>query len=114
MTEAPPRLAAGVLVSALLRRASAEGGFGVVLRRGDDRAGGIVIETAHAGRAGAILERGTDLDGREIWRIVGDGADAEATNIARVKRLRADPDAWVIELDIADAERFAAETLAAN
>jgi hypothetical protein len=30
------------------------------------------------------------------------------------KRMRADPDLWLIELDIAEGERFAAETLCAD
>ncbi len=115
MSDGPaPRLAAGVLVSALIRRVQAAGGFAAVLHRGDEHAGGILVECAERGAGGLILERGSDLHGRESWRIVGDGVDAEAANIARAKRLRADPDAWVIELDIADAERFAAEILSAN
>ncbi|HWV11973.1 MAG TPA: DUF1491 family protein, partial [Sphingobium sp.] len=38
-----------------------------------------------------------------------EGTDSLNQYLAR--RRRSDPDLWVIELDIADAERFAAETI---
>lgn len=113
---APPRLASGMLVSALMRRVQAEGGFATVVHRGDDQAGAILIECADHGRRQLLIERATGQDGRETWRSVETGADAtpeEAQSYAErmARRRRSDPDLWVIELDIADAERFAAEIL---
>ncbi len=108
-----PRLAAGMLVSALMRRVQAAGGFAAVLHRGDAGAGAILIETRDAQGAGVLLERASDMDGNEQWRIAGaadEAADARADRLQR--RLKGDPDLWIIELDIAEAERFAAETIA--
>ncbi len=111
----PPRLTSAMLVSALIRRVNAAGGFGTVIHRGDDQAGAILVECAERGARHLLLERATALDGSDGWRTIStsacDGAAAQADAIAR--RRQSDPDLWVIELDIADAQRFAAETIGA-
>ena len=105
-----------MLVSALIRRVQAAGGFATVLHRGDDSAGAVIVECAHRGERTLLLERATGLDGGDGWRAmpVADIADdvAQADRLAR--RRRSDPDLWVVELDIAQAERFAAETIAST
>lgn len=95
------RLAAGMLVSALIRRAEQAGGNGMVLARGDATAGALLIQLAERGQAGPLLERRLDPQGSYRWSPTGPEADAErADYIAR--RRRGDPDLWVIELDVAD------------
>ena len=97
-----PRLAAGVLVSALIRRAEEQGGSGMVLARGDATAGALLIQLAERGRLGPLLERRLDPEGRYRWSPTGpDEAGGRGDYIAR--RRRSDPDLWVIELDLADA-----------
>ncbi len=98
----PARLAAGMLVSALIRRAEAAGGGAMVLARGDATAGALLIQLAERGVPGALVERMLDADGAYAWRPTGpDDASARADYIAR--RRRGDPDLWVVELDLADA-----------
>lgn len=107
-----PRLATGVVVSALIRRVDAEGGAAVVLARGDRDAGGILIVARERGANPRLFERGLGPDGRtELLRTGPDSPD-EADLAQYLERRRArDPDLWIIELDIAAAERFAAETI---
>ena len=94
-----PRLAAGLLVSALIRRAEEAGGSGMVLARGDATAGALLIQLAERGRPGALLERRLDPQGVYRWSPTGPEADGERGDyIAR--RRRGDPDLWVIELDV--------------
>lgn len=102
-----------MLVSALIRRVQAEGGFATVLHRGDHQAGAIIVECAERGARTLLLERATGLDGRDGWRsmAMADPGDDAAQAERLAKRRRSDPDLWVIELDIAEAERFAAETI---
>ena len=105
-----PRLASGVKVSALLRRVSSAGGFGTVLARGDATAGSIAIVTREAGvdtLLSAMFDMNSKSGGYE-WVPVA-AAEAVPGWIERARRN--DPDLWVIELDIADAARFVAETL---
>ena len=60
----------------------------------------------------AELERVLNLDGSYRWERVGPAESAGSMEIAHflARRTRFDEDLWAIELDIADAERFIAET----
>ena len=60
----------------------------------------------------AVLERMSKLDGSQQWQCVGPAESASSMEIADFlsRRARFDEDLWAIELDIADAERFIAET----
>lgn len=114
MDEPRARLTSAMLVSALIRRVQAAGGFAAVLHRGDAMAGAIVVDCVNRGQAELRIERATDAHGMDGWRIVDTKAAMadEATSTRLERRLKNDPDLWVIELDIAEAERFAAETIA--
>lgn len=106
-----PRLTARMTVDALMRRVQAEGGFAAVLARGDDVSGAILLAIAERGAFKRLLERTLDLEGRYRWTPCGpqDVESAESRESYIQRRRRSDPDLWLIELDIADAERFAAE-----
>ena len=110
---APPRLTSAMLVSAMIRRVQAAGGFAVVVHRGDAQAGAILVECADRGQRHILLERTTSMDGADNWRIADDDVAADAAaHDRRIERRRAsDADLWVIELDIADAARIATETI---
>lgn len=107
------RLPTHLLVGALVRRANQEGGFATVLARGDRESGAILLVCSERGGLPVFLERGIGPDGtvRLLRSGPQDVADAgEADAYWRRRRAR-DPDLWVVELDIADSERFAAVTL---
>lgn len=103
------RLTSKVLVSALLRRAQAEGGFGAILAKGDSTAGAIMVILAERGRRTAMLERLLEPDGRYAWRDTGGAVTDEEFGTLVARRRRNDPDLWIVELDVADGDRFAAE-----
>ena len=103
------RLSSEVLVSALLRRAGGEGGFGAVLARGDATAGAVMVVLAERGTRTLLLERLLQPDGRYAWREAGRAETDEDFQALLARRRRSDPDLWIIELDVADSERFAAE-----
>jgi hypothetical protein len=64
------------------------------------------------GRHVSCLERVLAPDGSYRWVIVGPPESSGSLEIADflTRRARFDEDLWAIELDIADAERFIAET----
>jgi hypothetical protein len=105
------RLATGALVNALVRRANQEGGFATVLAKGDETAGAVLIVAQDRGRDARLWERGIGRSGQVELIAVGPEGDAQALTEYWAKRRRNDPDLWVVELDIPQAERFAAETL---
>ena len=101
-------------VGGLLRRMSASGDFGTVLRKGDEDRGSIILVISSRGRHAAIMERVLTTSGDYIWQRSGP-TDSVSSNEIRDfldNRARFDEDLWVIELDIADPERFIAETIA--
>lgn len=113
MTEG--RVTSQILVSALLRRAQAEGGFGAVLAKGDATAGAVMVVLAERGVRTALLERLLQPDGTYAWQDSSRAAaDEDAFRALLDRRRRIDPDLWLVELDVASAERFAAEMNAAG
>ena len=104
------RLASQVLATALLRRAEAEGGFGAVLAKGDAMAGAIAVILAEKGKRACFLERLLQPDGSYAWQAARQTVESDGEFQAFLDRRRkSDPDLWILELDIASAERFAAE-----
>lgn len=110
---AADRLTSAMLVGALRRRADVEGGFCTVLAKGDDSSGAILLQTMERGQPTGLFERAPDYVGG--YRLMPCGpqsdADSEAVTQYLARRRQSDPDLWVIELDIAHAKRFAAETI---
>ena len=105
------RLATCVLVSALVRRTGQAGGFATILAKGDATAGAVLVVAQDRGQNARLWERGIGPSGNVELIAVGPEGDAQALTDYWAKRRRNDPDLWVVELDIPQAERFAAQTL---
>ena len=104
------RLKSRFLVDLLIRRAETAGGFATVLAKGDDTSGIILVQCADRGAPGPLLERRFAANGAYVWEAVGPtGDDGESRENYRERRRTADPDLWIVELDIADAPRLVAE-----
>ncbi|HMI39645.1 MAG TPA: DUF1491 family protein [Sphingomicrobium sp.] len=108
MTDA--RLAASVEASSLMRSVTANGGFATILAKGDAERGALLLIVTERGRQVALLERMLNAKGAYEWQQNGVTSDAAASAEWLKKRRRNDPDLWLIELDVPDAERFIAET----
>jgi hypothetical protein len=102
------RLPSGVLVSALIRRVNDAGGNATVIVKGDAQAGAILIITADRSQDQRLLERGIGPDGKVT---LIDSTPAEDLDGYCHRRSSRDPDLWLIELDVAGAQQFAAETI---
>jgi hypothetical protein len=103
------RLSSSLLVTALLRLAERDGGFGAVLTRGDANAGALTVILTERGVRRQILERAVQPDGAYRWQEIGNRAAGNEEEFARFleRRRRFDPDLWILELDVPSAERFA-------
>ena len=94
-----------MFVSALLRRVSASGGFGAVVRRGNREAGAINIlernrsgEVVLFGPAPQMAYSGAKPDERFFTEILrSQNADDMASRLE--KEARYDPDIWVVEIE---------------
>lgn len=82
------------------------------MRKGDPDRGSILLLVASRGRHIACLERVLSVEGAYAWQAVGPGDSASSAEVSEFvgRRARFDEDLWAIELDIAEPERFIAET----
>lgn len=105
------RLASGVLASALIRLAEQTGGHAMVLHKGHAEAGAFLIEIHEKSRFCCFLERVWTVEGAYRWLQVPLTAGVSEVDRGefRSRRLRSDPDLWIIELDIVDEQRFIAD-----
>jgi len=108
------RLPAKLEVSGLIRQIEADGGFATILNKGDTDGGALLLIVSSRGRYVTGLERILGISGGYEWRPTGPAESAGSPDLQSflAKRTRFDPDLWVVEVDIADPERFIAETTA--
>ncbi|ASK89031.1 DUF1491 family protein [Sphingorhabdus sp. SMR4y] len=105
-----PRLSAEIKVQTLLRLVSQKGGFGSVLKKGDRISGAILIQCMEKGANPRLLENMPSLDGAPNWQRIWPQDTENNKELSEYidQRFRFDPDMWLIELDIPDAERLIA------
>ncbi|CAM3076079.1 DUF1491 domain-containing protein [Sphingomonas antarctica] len=104
-------LATGVAVSLMLRRTQDAGGFATVLSKGGAEGGGILVQCAERGLTTALMERQMASGFRYEWRPTGPDSPEKWADYVALRK-KSDPDLWVIELDVADAQRFVADNFA--
>lgn len=93
------RLAAGIWVSAYLRRLQAEGIAAYVAAKGDATAGAVIVKLATMDGRATALQRSFDLmSGERAWVVLAEGAEAEV-DAALARQRKFDPDLWVIEVE---------------
>lgn len=108
------RLPARLEAATIRRRVESEGGFATIIQRGDPDRGAITLLVSEKGKIAAVLERQLDAGFAYRWRDLSADRpfDEAAWRDFLEKKRKFDPDFWAIELDIADAQRFIAETTA--
>lgn len=106
-----PRLSSEVLVKALLRKSEIDGGFATVIRKGDRIAGALIVICLEKGGNPRLFEQMPNLNGSRSWQLIWpqDTDNKEDYSEYLSRRARYDPDLWLIELDIPNAERLIAE-----
>jgi hypothetical protein len=109
------RLPAKLEVAALVRGVQTGGGFASILHKGDPDRGAISLLIAERGEPRVILERRMAADFTYRW-CEGPSPAAQGMDWRKwvESASRIDPDCWLIELDVADAQRFIAETTASG
>jgi hypothetical protein len=97
------RIKAGVWVSAMLRMGAVDGKPGLVVRKGDADAGGVLV-ILHGRTGNVVLSQFRDARGELAWmRGTGPEPVNDAAADAYVKKqVSYDSDLWVIEFEAAD------------
>ena len=103
-------LSTDIWVGALIRRAELAGAFAVVARKGDPRAGAVLVKAVDRRKGQVRLyAEATAQDGERIWMRPA-RAEAEPELDAYVERaVRVDPDLWVVEIEDAEGRHFLTE-----
>ena len=94
-------LSTDIWVGALIRRALQAGSFAYIARKGDPRAGAVIVKVLNLRSHETRLYR-PETD--EVWRRV---ATSDDDYIAR--QVRYDPDLWVVEIDDVEGRTFLTE-----
>jgi hypothetical protein len=77
-----------------------------VLARGGE-AGTVMVVLAERGGPGRAFEQMPVVDGDRVWALArAQGDDSGAFGDWLARRRAQDPDLWIVELDIAQGERF--------
>lgn len=102
-------LSTDLWAGALIRRAEAEGAFATVVRKGDARAGAVLIKVMNqAERTFALYASAIRGQGETVWMQPVSGVESELDEyIARQRRF--DPDLWVIEIEDRSGRHFLTE-----
>jgi len=105
-----PRLPAHLEAAGLIRAVEAAGGFATVVAKGERDAGTLLVVCAERGAAATAYERMPQADGSRAWTL---SRQQDPENPQEFwdycdRRRRQDDDLWIVELDIADAQRFIA------
>jgi len=102
------RLPTHLIVNALIRRVNAEGGFATVITRGEPDAGTLMIVTVDGPYESRAYERMPQADGTRRWAVSRSQTVENAQEFSEYlsRRSAQDPDLWIVELDIPNAERF--------
>jgi hypothetical protein len=105
------RLPAHLEAGAILRMAESQGGFATVLAKGERDAGTILIVMQYRGAGSRLYERMPGLDGSRSFVTAKDEDSEKPWEFGEYcqRRRDQDRDIWLIEVDIADPERFIAQ-----
>ena len=105
------RLATSLFASALLREVHARGGTGAVICKGDPTSGALLLLAAQKGQIIGAYDYILDHSGHYILAAITPQRleTVEAVDALCAQRRKFDPDLWIVELDIPNAERFIAD-----
>lgn len=99
-----------VWVYALIRRVELGGAFATVARKGDARAGAVLVKTLdRRGALARLYAQAMNASGEPVWmRPVASTAEADIDAFIE-RAARVDPDMWVVEIEDPDGARFLTE-----
>ena len=106
-------LSTDLWVSALIRRAELAGAFATVARKGDARAGTVIVKTFDtSSRRARLYSEAFGPDGERLWMQPVE-SEIESELDAYIQRQAGyDPDIWVVEIEDREGQHFITEKVA--
>ena len=108
-------LSTDIWVAALIRRVQLGGAFAVVARKGDARAGSVLVKVLKRGDdTSRLYAEATRGDGERVWmRPHLSEQDSELDRYIE-RAVRVDPDLWVVEIEDRQGRHFLTESVAGD
>jgi hypothetical protein len=106
----PREIPTQLWVSALLRRAGLAGAFATIVHRGDEERGDVLVKVTRERGVASLYAPAFNPDGPLEFERLAPEAEGEV-DAAIDKRLKADRDLWVIEIEDRDGRHFLSETV---
>lgn len=105
-------LASDVWVAALIRRAELGGAFATVARKGDERAGTVIVKVFNtADRTACLYSEAFGPDGERLWiQPVRSDQERELDDYLE-RQTRFDPDIWIVEIEDREGRHFLTENV---
>ncbi len=105
-------LSTDIWVAALIRRAELGGAFGAVSRKGDARAGAVLVKAVNRrDNTARLFSEATRGDGERIWMEPVASHDETELDAYIARTGRIDPDVWVVEIEDREGRHFLTETV---
>lgn len=103
-------LSTDIWVSALIRRAELGGAFGVVARKGDARAGSVLVKVLNrADGTARLYSEATRMDGERVWMQPQPSTEEGDLDRYIERAVKIDPDLWVVEIEDKEGRHFLVE-----
>ena len=103
-------LSTDIWVGALIRRAELGGAFATVARKGDARAGAVLVKVLNQReRTARLFSEATRGDGERFWMQLARSTVEADLDAYAVRAARIDPDVWVVEIEDRDGRHFLTE-----
>jgi hypothetical protein len=105
-------LSTDVWVGALIRRAELAGAFATVARKGDARAGAVLVKLYNPlTREARLYAQALRRDGETVWmQPVASGLESDLDAFVQ-RQAGYDPDLWVIEIEDREGRQFLTEAV---
>lgn len=106
-------LSTDLWVSALIRRAELAGAFATVARKGDARAGTVIVKAFDtSNRRARLYSEAFGPDGERLWmQPVQSDLESELDQYLE-RQIGYDPDLWIIEIEDREGRHFITEKVA--
>jgi hypothetical protein len=105
-------LSTDIWVAALIRRAELGGAFGAVSRKGDARAGAVLVKAVNRrDNSARLFSEATRGDGERIWMEPVASHDEGELDAYIARQRGYDPDVWVVEIEDRQGRHFITETV---
>ena len=106
-------LSSDVWVAGLIRNAEIGGAFATVSRKGDARAGTVIVKVFNTSdRSARLYSEAFGPDGERLWMQPVESAFESELDAYLQRQIQYDPDLWIVEIEDRQGRHFITEKVA--